>query len=193
MKRLDIDEAEEATAARGAGDRGARVASTSSASARRRGRARSMRRAKSWSTSAAAKATAVATRCARSSSTEIVGIDVSPRALEIARDRLHSTSCPSGSASESRCSRGRSRIATRASPASTPRARSRSSSTSSLSARAFERVVFEFAKPATVIVTTPNAEYNAKFEALPAGKIRHRDHRFEWTRAEFESWATHSR
>jgi hypothetical protein len=55
---------------------------------------------------------------------------------------------------------------------------------------AFERVVFEFATPSTVIVTTPNAEYNAKFESLPAGKMRHRDHRFEWTRAEFEAWAS---
>lgn len=51
-----------------------------------------------------------------------------------------------------------------------------------------ERVVFEFAHPKTVIVTTPNVEYNVRFEGLPAGKLRHRDHRFEWTRAEFESW-----
>ena len=43
--------------------------------------------------------------------------------------------------------------------------------------------------PATVVVTTPNVEYNAKFESLPAGRFRHRDHRFEWTRAEFEDWA----
>jgi 3' terminal RNA ribose 2'-O-methyltransferase Hen1 len=54
---------------------------------------------------------------------------------------------------------------------------------------AFERVLFEFAKPQTVIVTTPNAEYNVKFEGLPAGKFRHKDHRFEWSRAEFEAWA----
>ena len=54
---------------------------------------------------------------------------------------------------------------------------------------AFERVLFEFAKPATVVVTTPNVEYNARFETLPAGKFRHRDHRFEWTRAEFQNWA----
>ena len=54
---------------------------------------------------------------------------------------------------------------------------------------AFERVVFEFASPATVIVTTPNVEYNALFEGLPPGKPRHRDHRFEWTRAEFTDWA----
>jgi 3' terminal RNA ribose 2'-O-methyltransferase Hen1 len=54
---------------------------------------------------------------------------------------------------------------------------------------AFERVLFEFARPAVVVVTTPNAEYNAKFVGLPAGTLRHKDHRFEWTRAEFESWA----
>jgi 3' terminal RNA ribose 2'-O-methyltransferase Hen1 len=54
---------------------------------------------------------------------------------------------------------------------------------------AFERVLFEFARPQTVVVTTPNVEYNVKFETLPAGKMRHKDHRFEWTRAEFQSWA----
>ncbi len=54
---------------------------------------------------------------------------------------------------------------------------------------AFERVVFEFARPGTVVVTTPNAEYNVRWPTLPAGKFRHRDHRFEWTRAEFQGWA----
>ncbi|MCC6979136.1 MAG: 3' terminal RNA ribose 2'-O-methyltransferase Hen1 [Candidatus Melainabacteria bacterium] len=54
---------------------------------------------------------------------------------------------------------------------------------------AFERVIFEFARPNTVILTTPNVEYNVNFESLPAGKLRHRDHRFEWTRAEFQGWA----
>ncbi|MEO1165106.1 MAG: 3' terminal RNA ribose 2'-O-methyltransferase Hen1 [Chloroflexota bacterium] len=54
---------------------------------------------------------------------------------------------------------------------------------------AFERVLFEFARPATVIITTPNAEYNVMWGSLPAGKFRHSDHRFEWTRAEFETWA----
>jgi len=54
---------------------------------------------------------------------------------------------------------------------------------------ALERVVFGFAAPATVIVTTPNAEYNPYFETLPAGTLRHRDHRFEWTRAQFRAWA----
>jgi 3' terminal RNA ribose 2'-O-methyltransferase Hen1 len=54
---------------------------------------------------------------------------------------------------------------------------------------AFERVVFEFARPGTVIVTTPNAEYNVKFDNLAAGHLRHHDHRFEWTRLEFQAWA----
>ncbi len=54
---------------------------------------------------------------------------------------------------------------------------------------AFERVLFEYARPGTVVITTPNAEYNVRWETLPAGKFRHRDHRFEWTRPEFEAWA----
>jgi 3' terminal RNA ribose 2'-O-methyltransferase Hen1 len=54
---------------------------------------------------------------------------------------------------------------------------------------AFERVVFGHAQPTTVIVTTPNVEYNALFETMPEGALRHRDHRFEWTRAEFTQWA----
>ncbi|MCC5651513.1 3' terminal RNA ribose 2'-O-methyltransferase Hen1 [Nostoc sp. XA013] len=54
---------------------------------------------------------------------------------------------------------------------------------------AFERVLFEFAQPKTVLVTTPNIEYNIKFEKLPAGKLRHQDHRFEWTRSQFQNWA----
>jgi 3' terminal RNA ribose 2'-O-methyltransferase Hen1 len=53
----------------------------------------------------------------------------------------------------------------------------------------FERVLFAHAKPGTVVVTTPNVEYNARFESLPAGTLRHRDHRFEWTRDEFATWA----
>jgi 3' terminal RNA ribose 2'-O-methyltransferase Hen1 len=56
--------------------------------------------------------------------------------------------------------------------------------------RAFERVVFESARPGTVAVTTPNAEYNVKWPSLPAGQFRHQDHRFEWNRAEFQTWAT---
>lgn len=54
---------------------------------------------------------------------------------------------------------------------------------------AFERVLFEFAKPPVVVLTTPNREYNANYENLKAGNLRHGDHRFEWTRAEFRAWA----
>ncbi|MCM8730916.1 3' terminal RNA ribose 2'-O-methyltransferase Hen1 [Hephaestia sp. GCM10023244] len=54
---------------------------------------------------------------------------------------------------------------------------------------AFEAALFGFAKPGAVIVTTPNREFNALFETLPADRFRHHDHRFEWTRAEFRHWA----
>jgi 3' terminal RNA ribose 2'-O-methyltransferase Hen1 len=53
---------------------------------------------------------------------------------------------------------------------------------------AFGGVVFGHARPGTVVVTTPNAEYNRLYETLSAGAFRHADHRFEWTRAEFEAW-----
>lgn len=52
----------------------------------------------------------------------------------------------------------------------------------------FERVVFGYAHPRTVVVTTPNAEYNAVY-GMEEGNMRHDDHRFEWTRAEFAQWA----
>ena len=54
---------------------------------------------------------------------------------------------------------------------------------------AFGRVLFECARPGTVVLTTPNAEYNVRFDTLPAGTLRHKDHRFEWTRAEFQEWS----
>jgi 3' terminal RNA ribose 2'-O-methyltransferase Hen1 len=54
---------------------------------------------------------------------------------------------------------------------------------------AVERVVFGLAAPRTVVVTTPNVEYNAEY-GMPEGAPRHRDHRFEWTRAEFAGWAS---
>jgi 3' terminal RNA ribose 2'-O-methyltransferase Hen1 len=54
---------------------------------------------------------------------------------------------------------------------------------------ALEQVVFRHARPRRVVVTTPNVEYNAAWPSLPAGRFRHRDHRFEWTRAEFAAWA----
>ena len=54
---------------------------------------------------------------------------------------------------------------------------------------AFERAIWQWARPKTIVLTTPNRDYNAHWESLPAGKLRHRDHRFEWTRAEFWDWA----
>ncbi|MGB4777600.1 3' terminal RNA ribose 2'-O-methyltransferase Hen1 [Microbacterium sp.] len=54
---------------------------------------------------------------------------------------------------------------------------------------ALEDAVFAGASPSSVIVTTPNADYNALYPALEHGRFRHDDHRFEWTRAEFREWA----
>lgn len=54
---------------------------------------------------------------------------------------------------------------------------------------AFGHAVFGRARPRTVVITTPNIEYNRLFESLPAGSLRHRDHRFEWTREEFTDWS----
>ena len=54
---------------------------------------------------------------------------------------------------------------------------------------AFEASVFGHARPGAVIVTTPNRDYNALFAELKPNAMRHPDHRFEWTRAEFRHWA----
>ena len=54
---------------------------------------------------------------------------------------------------------------------------------------ALEISAFGYAKPEMVVITTPNAEYNVRFANHEAGKMRHNDHRFEWTRPEFEAWA----
>jgi 3' terminal RNA ribose 2'-O-methyltransferase Hen1 len=56
--------------------------------------------------------------------------------------------------------------------------------------KAFERVLFEFARPGTVVLTTPNKEYNAVWDEPETSRMRHDDHRFEWTRREFAEWAT---
>ncbi|SDK90844.1 3' terminal RNA ribose 2'-O-methyltransferase Hen1 [Glycomyces sambucus] len=53
---------------------------------------------------------------------------------------------------------------------------------------AMEQVVFGAARPRTVVVTTPNAEYNARY-GMEAHQMRHADHRFEWDRARFGAWA----
>ncbi|MFG1922057.1 3' terminal RNA ribose 2'-O-methyltransferase Hen1 [Cryptosporangium sp. NPDC048952] len=57
---------------------------------------------------------------------------------------------------------------------------------------ALGRTLFGTARPKTVLVTTPNAEYNVRYTGLAAGAVRHPDHRFEWTRAEFRAWAGHT-
>ena len=54
---------------------------------------------------------------------------------------------------------------------------------------AMERVLFEHARPRRVVITTPNREYNVRWEQVSTRRLRHRDHRFEWTRAECQAWA----
>jgi 3' terminal RNA ribose 2'-O-methyltransferase Hen1 len=121
----------------------------------------------------------------------IVGVDVSIRSLEIAQRRLRLDTLPARQAERIKLIHGSliyrdERLANFDAAAvveviehlDPPRL------------SAMERVLFEFARPKTVVVTTPNREYNVKWETLPAGTMRHADHRFEWTRPEFHDWAT---
>jgi 3' terminal RNA ribose 2'-O-methyltransferase Hen1 len=122
--------------------------------------------------------------------TEIVGMDVSHRALEVSSQKLRLDSLPSTQRQRIRLLHGSltyrdKRLA--GYDAATVVEVIEHQDPPRLAA--FERVLFEFARPQTVVLTTPNVEYNVKFETLPAGKLRHKDHRFEWTRAEFQSWA----
>lgn len=120
----------------------------------------------------------------------ILGVDVSLRALDIAAERLHLERLPPSQ---------RERIAL-VQGALTYRDSRLEGFDAACAIEviehldpprlpAFERSVFEFARPGLVVVTTPNAEYNVNFDSLPAGRLRHPDHRFEWTRAEFRDWA----
>lgn len=121
---------------------------------------------------------------------QITGVDVSHRALELAADRLRLDRLPD---------RQRARIALLQGSLMYRDKRLAGYDAAAVveviehldqpRLAAFERVLFEFAKPAAVVLTTPNVEYNALFEDLPAGKFRHKDHRFEWTRAQFREWA----
>jgi 3' terminal RNA ribose 2'-O-methyltransferase Hen1 len=121
---------------------------------------------------------------------EIVGMDVSYRALEIAQKRLHFDRMPPKQKARIKFLHGsliyRDK---RLSGYDTAVVVEVVEHLDPPRLSAFERVLFEFAQPTTVILTTPNAEYNVKWETLPAGKFRHRDHRFEWTREQFQSWA----
>ncbi|MFE9023500.1 3' terminal RNA ribose 2'-O-methyltransferase Hen1 [Streptomyces sp. NPDC007808] len=123
--------------------------------------------------------------------TEIVGVDVSMRALTIAGRRLKLDRMGERQASRVKLFQG--------SLAYTDR-RLKGYDAAVLSEvvehldlprlPALEYAVFGSARPRTVLVTTPNVEYNVRWESLPAGHVRHGDHRFEWTREEFRAWAT---
>jgi 3' terminal RNA ribose 2'-O-methyltransferase Hen1 len=121
---------------------------------------------------------------------EIVGLDVSIRTLEVAQRRLKVDRLPTMQANRLKLIHGSlmyrdkrlesfdaAAVVEVVEHLDPPRL------------SAFERVLFEFAKPRTVVLTTPNREYNVTWETLPAGKFRHPDHRFEWTRQEFQAWA----
>ena len=121
----------------------------------------------------------------------VVGLDVSPRVLEIAADHLHLDQLPEAQRQRIQLIHG----------SLTYRDKRLAGYDAALVVEviehldsprlaAFERVLFEFARPGTVILTTPNAEYNAKFPNLSSGQYRHKDHRFEWSRHEFQTWAT---
>jgi 3' terminal RNA ribose 2'-O-methyltransferase Hen1 len=120
---------------------------------------------------------------------QLVGLDVSHRALEIAKDRLNLDRLPEMQRKRVQLLHGSlmyrdKRLADFDAAAvveviehfDPPRL------------AAFERVLFESAKPRTIVLTTPNYEYNVKWKSLPAVRWRHKDHRFEWTRAEFQAW-----
>jgi 3' terminal RNA ribose 2'-O-methyltransferase Hen1 len=120
----------------------------------------------------------------------IVGLDVSHRALEIAADRLHL---------DRMSDRERARVQLLHGSLTYRDQRLDGYDAAAIveviehldppRLDAFARAVFGSARPGTVVVTTPNAEYNAVWLTLPAGYVRHPDHRFEWTRAEFGAWA----
>lgn len=122
---------------------------------------------------------------------EILGVDVSVRSLEIAARRLKLERLPDAQANRVKLAHGSltyrdkrlggfdaAAVVEVVEHLDPPRL------------RAFERVLFEFARPGTVVLTTPNREFNVTWETLPAGRFRHADHRFEWTRQEFRDWAT---
>ena len=121
---------------------------------------------------------------------DLVGVDVSHRALEIAAERLHLSELPE---------RTRARIQLLQGALTYRDLRLAGYDAATVieviehldppRLHAFERALFEFARPRLVVLTTPNAEYNVRYENLEVGQLRHHDHRFEWTRAEFVAWA----
>jgi 3' terminal RNA ribose 2'-O-methyltransferase Hen1 len=121
---------------------------------------------------------------------EIVGVDVSHRALEVAAQRLRLEEMPQHQKDRIRLFHGsltyRDRRLEGFDAAALVEVIEHQDP---VRLAALERVLFEFARPKTIVVTTPNVEYNVRFESLPAGKFRHKDHRFEWKRTEFRAWA----
>jgi len=122
--------------------------------------------------------------------TEIVGIDVSVRSLEIAHKRLGLERLPDKLKNRIKLLHGSlmyrderfngfdvAAVVEVIEHLDPPRL------------EAFERVLFEYAKPKKVILTTPNREYNAMWESMSETDLRHQDHRFEWSRKEFHAWA----
>jgi 3' terminal RNA ribose 2'-O-methyltransferase Hen1 len=121
---------------------------------------------------------------------EIVGLDVSIRSLEVAQRRLKLERLPTKQAERVKLIHGSLMFRDKrleGFDAAAVVEVVEHLDPSRLSA--FERVLFEFAKPRTVVLTTPNREYNVKWETLGVGRFRHPDHRFEWTRQEFQDWA----
>jgi len=122
--------------------------------------------------------------------TAVVGVDVSPRALEVAERRLGLDRMPDSQRARLQLLQSSvtyrddrltghdavvlMEVVEHVDPGRLP---------------ALERSVFRHAHPTSVIVTTPNAEYNVRYDQLAPGAMRHRDHRFEWTRAQFRTWA----
>ena len=127
---------------------------------------------------------------AEQSLTEIVGLDVDHRALELAAERLHLAQLAPTQ---------RQRITLLHGALTYRDQRLHGYDAAAVveviehldppRLAAFARALFEFAQPRLVVCTTPNVEYNSNFPSLPAGHFRHKDHRFEWTRAEFQVWA----
>jgi 3' terminal RNA ribose 2'-O-methyltransferase Hen1 len=126
---------------------------------------------------------------AEPSFSEIVGMDVSCRALAVAKRRLRIDELPPRRRERIQLMQGSLMYRDgRLSGYDAAAVVEVIEHLDSARLRAFERALFEFARPRGVVVTTPNSEYNATFDRLPAGELRHRDHRFEWTRGEFASW-----
>jgi len=123
---------------------------------------------------------------------QMMGVDVSHRALEIATERLHLDRLPARQRERINLIQGSLMYRDkRLSGFDAATVIEVIEHLDQARLAAFERVLFEFAKPKAIVITTPNVEYNVKFETLPAGKLRHKDHRFEWTRLQFQSWAQH--